>query len=273
MELARRRRVHDGGASDADAGADDGTDRVARRRAAPKRTAAQHRESSQRQEVSYMKRGYGVLVGLTLLAPSVGWAQGGLEVVCRPPNGDAVGAAQIPGLPPLGSVPGALVGVNGIFADLSACIFQVGKMFEVRAAFFGAAGTGEVTALMNPDPFISFGTTTTNLVAGPVTYSFLFGTPVVPAFYSTATSTGGVTVTNGASGTATVDNSAVYPTYISGYGTLGGVPVLNLGVDLGTDPCTAGPGAPFTVTETCNQGTTGNAFAPVFLDDLEALLT
>jgi len=165
-----------------------------------------------------------------------------------------------------------LVGVNGVFADLSSCIFPAGKMFELRASFFGAAGSGDVNALMNPDPFISFGATTTNLVAGPVTYSFLFGTPIVPGFYNTATSTGGVSVTNGAGGTATVDNSAVYPTYISGYGTLGFAPT-NLGVDLGTDPCVAGPGTPFTVTETCNQGTTGSAFAPVFYDNLEVLLT
>jgi hypothetical protein len=157
--------------------------------------------------------------------------------------------------------------------DLSQCLSFDGKMWNLGAAFFSPWATGEITAAMNPDPFISFGTTTTNLIAGPVTYAFLFGTPIVPGFYARATSTGGVTVTNGASGTATVDNSAVYPTYISGYGTLGGATVLNLGVDLGTDPCTAGPGTPFTVTETCNQGTTSSTFAPVFLDDLEALLT
>jgi hypothetical protein len=126
--------------------------------------------------------------------------------------------------------------------------------------------------VFNPDPFISFGATTTNLVAGPTTFAFLFGTPIVPGLYTTATSTGGVTVTNGASGTTTVDNSAIYPTYISGYGTNGAI-ATNLGVDLGTLPCVAGPGAPFTVTTVCNQGTTGNVFAPTFYDNLEALLT
>jgi hypothetical protein len=121
------------------------------------------------------------------------------------------------------------------------------------------------------DPFISFGATTTNLIPGPVTYAFLFGTPIVPGFYNTATSTGGVTVTNGVSGTATVANSAVYPTYISGYGTVGLVPT-NLGVDLGTADCVA-TGTPFTITTTCNQGTALNTFAPTFFDNLEALLT
>lgn len=143
---------------------------------------------------------------------------------------------------------------------------------EGLSVFFPGVATIELNALYNADPFISFGATTTNLTPGDVTYAFLFGTPVTPGFYSVATSTGGVTVTNGVSGTTTVDNSGIYPTYISGYGTVGLVPT-NLGVDLGTAPCTAGPGDPFTITTTCNQGTTSNTFAPTFFDNLEALLT
>ena len=126
--------------------------------------------------------------------------------------------------------------------------------------------------MFNTDPFVSFGATTTNLVPGPVTYTFLFGTAIVPGLYNTATSTGGVSVTNGASGTSTVTPSAVFPTYISGHGSVGAV-TTNLGVNLGSAPCTAGPGVPSTATHTCNQGTVQNTFAPTFYNNLEAMLT
>jgi hypothetical protein len=155
--------------------------------------------------------------------------------------------------------------------DLSGAIGVLGETFTTSALIPNIAEIS-ITALYNPDPFISFGATTANLVAGPVTYAFLFGTPIVPGFYSVATSTGGVTVTNGVSGTTTLDNSGIYPAYISGYGTVGLVPT-NLGVDLGTAPCVAGPGAPFTMTTVCGQGTVSSTFAPKFFDNLEALLT
>jgi len=129
-----------------------------------------------------------------------------------------------------------------------------------------------LSGVYNSDPFITFTASTTNLVAGPTTFAFLFGTPIVPSLYNVATSTGGVSVTNGVSGTTTVATSFIYPSYISGYGTLGFVPT-NLGVDLGTLPCIAGPGAPFTVTNVCGQGSTSNTFFPAFYDNLEALLT
>jgi hypothetical protein len=164
--------------------------------------------------------------------------------------------------------------VNGEACDLSQWLTtRDGKFWTLDTPELQfAAATVRFSGLYNSDPFISFGTTSTNLVAGPVTYAFLFGTPVVPGFYTTATSTGGVTVTNGLSGTSTVTTSAVYPTYISGYGTVGAVPT-NLGVDLGTASCVAGPGTPFTVTNTCSQGTATNTFGPTFYDNLEALLT
>jgi hypothetical protein len=168
--------------------------------------------------------------------------------------------------------PFAMMFLNGQSVDLSGCLTPVGKLWRLDASFFSAIGEGDVTATMNPDPFITFGATTTNLIAGPVTYAFLFGTPIVPGLYTNATSTGGVSVTNGASGTANVTSPGLYPTYISAYGTVGLVPT-NLGVDLGTTTCTAGPAAPFTDTETCNYGTTANAFGPTFYDNLEALLT
>jgi hypothetical protein len=90
----------------------------------------------------------------------------------------------------------------------------------------------------------------------------------VPGFYSSATSTIGFSATS-VTGTTTVANSAVYPTFVSGYGTLGAA-LTNLGVDLGTTPCVAS-GAP--ATTTCNEGTASNSFAPAFYDNLEALIT
>ena len=133
-------------------------------------------------------------------------------------------------------------------------------------------GIGQtVTALVDPDPFITFGATTTNLVAGPVAYSFLFGTPVVSTQYTNATSSGGVTLTNGASGTAIVSAPGTYPTFISGYGSLG-APTTNLNVDLGTGSLVAS-GAPGSVTVTRNLGNNASSFAPTTYDNLEALLT
>jgi hypothetical protein len=120
----------------------------------------------------------------------------------------------------------------------------------------------------NTDPFVSFGVTTTTIVPGPVVFSFLFGTPIVPDFYNTATSTGSLTLTPAVTD-ALVENSVVYPTYISGYGTLGAVPT-NLGVDLGTADCSA---PALTGAETCPQGSTTNTFPLTFYDNLEALLT
>ena len=170
--------------------------------------------------------------------------------------------------------PFALLVVNSTCVDLSSFITATtpGKIWSLNADLDVASlAHVRVTATFNADPFVTFGATTTNAIAGPITYGFLFGTPITPGFYNTATSTGGVTVTNGASGTATFSAPGIYPTYISGYGTLG-ASATNLGVDLGTAPCTAS-GTPFTVTNTCAQGTTSNTFPSAFYDNLEALLT
>ena len=208
-------------------------------------------------------------------APTLGQAQGpgsgipGFEDIVCSPVGDITAAAI--------TSPFALAlarsGETTACVDLSRLITRGEKSWSLTAndIAIGELGTADVTALFNPDPFITFGATTTNLGAGTTTYAFLFGTPIVPGFYTDATSTTGVSITNGASGTSTVDNSAIYPTFVSGYGTVGGVPT-NLGVDLGTTPCTA-TGVPFTVTETCAYGTATNTFAPTFYDDMEALLT
>jgi hypothetical protein len=126
----------------------------------------------------------------------------------------------------------------------------------------------------NADPFITFGATTTNLNSATTTYAFLFGTPIVPGMYNHATSNGGLSLTSGEADNATVSPSGIYPTYVSGYGTLGLTPT-NLGVDLGTAPCiAAGGGAGVTTTTTtCNYGAATSDFAPALYDNLEALLT
>ena len=168
--------------------------------------------------------------------------------------------------------PIAIIQVNDACVDLSGRIQEAGKFFILDTSLtVGDLATIDLDVTFDPDPSITLGTTTTNLVAGPVTYAFLFGTPIVPGNYNFASSSGGVTVTT-IEGAATVDNSAVYPTYISAYGTVGVVPT-NLGVDLGTGPCTADGLPVLPDTETCNQGTVSNTFPPTFFNNLEALLT
>jgi hypothetical protein len=123
----------------------------------------------------------------------------------------------------------------------------------------------------DPDPSISFTVSSTNLGPEPVTYGFLFGTTIDPGFYGFATSEAELSVNNGIT-TTTVDNSSLYPTYVSGYGTVDLEPT-NLGADLGTAPCVAGPGLPFSVTTECDPGKTSNSFELTSYNNLEALLT
>lgn len=168
--------------------------------------------------------------------------------------------------------PIALVSVNGECINLTDFIAPVTDktfLLTVNDLVIPDVAVIDATALFNVDPFITFGATTTNLVAGETTFAFLFGTPIVPGLYNTASSTGGVSVTSGPLNAVTVDNSAIFGTYISAYGTVGSAPT-NLGVDLGTEPCTAP--APLS-TDTCTQGSTSTTFAPTFYDNLEALLT
>jgi hypothetical protein len=168
------------------------------------------------------------------------------------------------------TAPFAFVAVNGQCTDLSALFTRVegAAVWNLDTHLTLAGSEIDLHAIFDPDPSITFGGTTLNPVDAAVTYAFLFGTPVVPDFYTSATSSLGLSVTT-SMGTTTVANSAVYPTYLSGYGTVGAT-ATNLGVDLGTTPCVAtGTG----VTTSCNQGMASSSFAPTFYDNLEALVT
>lgn len=195
----------------------------------------------------------------------------------------APAAAQTPGPVPAAcsgipislGAPFFLALVNSTCTDLSQFITPTipGKTWTLSVVDLIVGGARiSASGLFNADPFINFGTTTTNAVPGNVTYAFLFGTPIVPGMYDHATSNGGVSVTSGAADNATVSSPGVYPTYISGYGTLGGA-ATNLGVDLGTAPCVAAGDGTGTTTTTCNYGTATSDFAPTLYDNLEALLT
>jgi hypothetical protein len=219
-----------------------------------------------------MKRWSGVLLTLSFICLMGRQASAAPVALPDLPDAEKIAAAQKAALAE--GHPFAFLIINGSLAmDLTDSIHGVegSKIQQLDQKIQTAEGEIHVTAIFNNDPFITFGATTTNAVAGPVTYAFLFGTPIVPGFYNVATSTGGVTVTNGASGTADVNNSVIYPTYISGYGTVGLVPT-NLGVDLGTGTVTA-TGTPFTVATTKNFGGASNTFGATFYDNLEALLT
>jgi hypothetical protein len=157
---------------------------------------------------------------------------------------------------------------NDICQDLSEMVTTDGDLSAIDTTVtIGGIGIVDLDGNFDADPFISFGVTTTNLSAS-VTYAFLFGTPITPGSYNTATATGSLSLTSAVGGDATVATGAVYPAFISGYGVLALVPT-NLGVDLGTLSCTSSGGA----TTTCAQGSTSSTFAPASFDGMEAMLT
>lgn len=117
--------------------------------------------------------------------------------------------------------------------------------------------------------FINFAAGTTNLVAGPTGYTFFFSTPIVPDFYTAATSILSVTVTSSQTpnSVASVSLNSLYPSYLSGSGMLG-ASATTLGVDLGTTVCTSSGG----VATTCDFGIATNTFSAAFFDGLQARL-
>lgn len=204
-----------------------------------------------------MKRLYACTLAAALLSPAVARAQ--VPLACDPAGG----------------APYAFVVVGGTCTNLTPFMsLDVGSgLFRVAIADVPVAGgmVDRMTATFKADPFISFATATTNLTPGPITYTFLFGTPIVPGFYANATSTGSVTVTSGEGGIATVGQNGG-DEFISGYGSTG-LLLTSLGVDIGTGTCTATRGS-----TTCDYpppagGPAENAFAPTFYDNLEVMLT
>jgi len=168
------------------------------------------------------------------------------------------------------TAPFVFVAVNGQCTDLSSLVAPVvgGKGWSLSTKLSLASATIDLHALFNPDPSVTFGGTTTNLTGDATTYAFLFGLPIVPDFYSSALSTLHLSATS-VTGTTTVANSATYPAFVSGYGTVGDE-LTNLGVDLGTGTCVASGTA---ASATCDLGSASSSFAPTFYDNLEALVT
>jgi hypothetical protein len=151
---------------------------------------------------------------------------------------------------------------NGSCQDVSPLIAQNGDTGAIDQSITLADGNLlQLQAAFDADPFILFNTSSTNFSGVTTTYTFYFSVVIVPGNYDTATATGTLTFTPGLAGT-TVTNNAIYPTYISGYGTVGITPT-NLGIDLGSGPCAA----------TCNFGSITNTFPPTFYDNFEMLLT
>jgi hypothetical protein len=186
----------------------------------------------------------------------------------------ASGSAQIvlPGCerPETLVAPFAFVAVNGQCTDLSGLITPLAGApgWSLTTRLTLSSSIIDLHVLFDPDPSVTFGGSTTNLTSAATTYAFLFGTPIVPDFYSSASSTLRLSATS-VTGTTTVANSATYPAFLSGYGTVGSE-LTNLGVDLGTGSCVAS-GTPGSAT--CDFGSASNSFAPTFYDNLEALVT
>lgn len=185
----------------------------------------------------------------------------------------------LPSLPPLAgsgcSAPSAAtapflqVFVNGACTDLSSSLIPTAPgVWNLNTTLSLTNATVKLNAQFQSDPFISFSAATTNVTPGTISYAFLFGTPVLPGMYTSASSSGGVSVSPGAGQNTTVSPGTIYPAFISGYGTNGPF-ATNLNVDVGTTACVATG----TATATCNFGTNNSAFSPTFFDNLEALLT
>jgi hypothetical protein len=200
-----------------------------------------------------MKKRYLALAALTALLTAPAPAAAQFNIGCTPPAPTR---------------PFVIVSVNGQCADLSAFISPSGKGFVINGSVTILGNTISLRGFMDPDPSISFGTTTTNVSATATTYSFLFGLPIVPDFYTTAISQATVGVT-AAAGTTTISNSATAPFTVTGYGSVDRT-LTDLNVGIGTTPCVAtGPVG----TRNCSLGTRTGTFGGTFYNNLEALVT
>jgi hypothetical protein len=217
-----------------------------------------------------MKTWYSGLLVLALATPSVGRAQ--VPGICGALPGPVV-IPQLPGVVAPG--PFAFVRVDNVCVNLSPLISldAVHGLFELLVPRL-VVGTGLITNLevvFDPDPYVSFSGSSSNLTPGPTAYSFYFGTPIAPGFYESASSTASVSLTSGDQGSATIGQDGAAP-FVTVQGS-DGATLIPLGVDVGTGTCTAG-----LASNTCkypppNGGPATGAFgAPVFLDNLEVTL-
>ena len=160
------------------------------------------------------------------------------------------------------------VSVNGICTDLSSLVVPGTKPLTATAVgSLELTGVGiTFSAVWDGDPFLTFGVTTQNLLPGPIDYSFIFGTPIVPGQYPYAEGELSLSLTPGLQGSS-VTNSGVSSAFLSGYGTVGPAETT-LGVDRGSGTCTA-----TSSPASCPYGIGTNTFVPTFYDNLEGMLT
>lgn len=193
-----------------------------------------------------------------------------------------VARAQIPALPTgptagcpttasAATAPFLRLFVNGVCTDLSSFFIpstSTPGIWNLATTLHLTDATVDLTAQVKRDPFITFSAATTNLTPGTMTYAFLFGTPVTPGLYTSASSSGSASIAPGAAQHTTVSPDDVYPAMIGGYGTDGPY-ATNLNVNVGTTACVVTG----TTTSSCALGTNSSAFSPTYFDNLEAVLT
>jgi len=153
--------------------------------------------------------------------------------------------------------------VNGSCINLSGFITQGKKPGTAQAVGTLTIGSQDISfnAFWYADPFVSFTFGSINALAGAVSYTAIFSTPIVPGLYSYAEATLAGSVI-GASGT--VINSGGQSTFLTGSAFNAGNQT-NLGVGVGTGPCTA-------PTMNCGNGSASNTFAPATFNMLAATL-
>jgi hypothetical protein len=120
-----------------------------------------------------------------------------------------------------------------------------------------------VSAILNPDPFVTFVVGLVNLNNAPLFATFTYSTAVVPALYNFATSSLGVTLTD-------IDNNGASISYMLNSQLNGIAPAgMDMGVDL-SGTCTDGAGLPQTVV--CPNSKV-SSFGPALGTSLSAVLT
>src|SRR6476620_3292049 len=109
-----------------------------------------------------MKRRTIILAAAVMFAPVMAGAQGGLPTCGTTPTGS----------------PFAWAFANNACRDFSSYIVANpdGKSWTLNTPRLEVGRSlVQLTGVLNSDPFITFGATTTNLIGGPITFSFLFG--------------------------------------------------------------------------------------------------